>query len=108
MRMVELRKQWLKRYGHGIFRDQVGLVDADEKALIKRFELENGVLVACADGNGLSGQVRVAWDKGANVKASILTDADPEPKAWEVAVENGCITAQLPNTELAVLVLEEA
>ena len=103
---MALRKAWLKRYGHGIFRDQVGLLDVDKKALIKRFELENGVLVACADAKGLSGEVKVCWDKGTGVRASILTEADPEPKPWEVSVADGFVTAKLPDTELALLVLE--
>jgi len=106
MRTVELRKAWLKRYGHGIYRDNVGLVDVDEDTLIKRFELDNGVLVACADGKGLNGEVKVCWDKGGKVRASILTEADPEPRPWNITMESGCVTAKLPETELALLVLE--
>lgn len=107
IKTTTLRKAWLKRYGHGIFRDQVDLIGADENKWIKSYNIDNGKLIACGDEHGLSGTVSIKWDGGA-VKASVLTELEPEPKPVEVKLENGVITAQLPETELALIVLEEA
>ena len=106
IKTTTLRKAWLKRYGHGIFRDQVDLIGVDEDAQIKCYDMEGGRLVACANEHGLEGTVTVKWE-GA-VKASILTELDPEPRPIAVSTGDGCVTLQLPATELALIVLEKA
>lgn len=111
-RTVALRKAWLQRYGQGIFRDQVGLVNVDKNALIKRFELDNGVLVACADEKGLCGSVTVEWNGDENIRASVLTDADPTPRPCDITIEKRdgkfLVTAALPDSELALVILKKA
>lgn len=107
IKTVALRKAWLKRYGHGIFRDQLDLVGVDENAQIKHYHIDGGEMIACANEHGLSGEVKLKWKRAGNVKASILTELDPEPRALEVQVADGIITAKLPETELALIVLEE-
>lgn len=104
---VALRKAWLKRYGHGIYRDQIGLTGVDENDQIARYDIDNGVLVACADEKGLSGTVTVKWDRPGEPKVSLMTEAAPAPVTMEAAVTDGWITLPFPATELAIFALEE-
>ena len=82
------------------------MVGVREDQQIKRFELESGTIIACANEKGLSGQVAMRWERPGNIKASILTELEPTPKQLEVSCQNGLVTIQLPETELALLVLE--
>ena len=106
IKTTTLRKAWLKRYGHGIFRDQVGLVGVDEDAQIKRYNIDNGAMIACANEHGLSGTVTIELE--GDYKASILTEIDPEPRPVAFTADSGKITVQLPTTELALIVFEKA
>ena len=108
IKTVALRKAWLKRYGHGIFRDQIGLVGVEETEQIKRYDIDNGAMIACANEHGLSGEVGIRWEYDGKVKATVLTELEPEPKALQVQVADGIVTAKLPETELALIVLEKA
>ncbi|MBQ7867408.1 MAG: hypothetical protein IJ354_04605 [Clostridia bacterium] len=103
---VALRVKWLKTYGFGTFRDNVGIVRAPADFMIKRYEIENGTLIAAASDKGnFSGEVSVVWDKPeAKIEARLYGD---EENAVELpcTVENGAVTFQLPETELAVIVI---
>ncbi len=46
-KMIQLRKYWLNRFGHGIFRD-VKNITCNENTMAKYFNLEQGVLVPFA------------------------------------------------------------
>ena len=103
---VALRVKWLKTYGFGTFRDTVGIVSAPEDQMIKRYEIDGGVLIAAANKDGnLCGDVAVQWDKAeAKIEARLYGD---EENAVEIpcTVENGCVRFALPDSELAVIVI---
>ena len=103
---VALRVKWLKTYGFGTFRDNVGIVSAPEDQMVKRYEIDGGVLIAAANKDGnLCGKVSVAWDKPeAVIEARVYGDEETIAKI-PCTVENGCVTFQLPDTELAVIVI---
>ena len=112
IRTCRLRQEWLNRYGHGTFRDREGLENVGEEQLCKRFDIEGGVLIACADETKLKGRISLQWHKKGKVCASLLTEQDPVPSALPVTVtetKRGCrITARLPSTELALIIIKEA
>ena len=103
---VALRVKWLKTYGFGTFRDTMGIVKAPAGQMIKRYEIDGGVLIAAASDKGLpGGEVSVAWDKPeATVEARVYGDEE-NAIAIPCTVENGCVTFQLPETELCVAVI---
>ena len=97
---VALRQLWLDTWGHGIFRDQEDLENAGE--LVKKYEIDNGVLVACACEKGLSGSIGLRWDRSEKVTITLLTEENLTPVVQEVSVQEGYIRLELPATELAL------
>lgn len=77
--IVALRSAWLTRYGHGRFTDTVGLMGIPEDHLIKRFEIEKGVLLACAREKGLCGSVLARWTGAGEPRCEVMTQRHPEP-----------------------------
>ena len=104
---VALRVKWLKTYGFGTFKDTVGIVSAPEDQMIKRYEIDGGMLIAAANKDGsLCGEVAVAWDKAeAKIEARLYGDEETVVEIPCVA-EDGCVKFQLPDTELAVIVIQ--
>ncbi|MBQ7867138.1 MAG: hypothetical protein IJ354_03230, partial [Clostridia bacterium] len=102
---VALRVKWLKTYGFGTFRDTVGIVSAPEGQMVKRYDIENGTLIAAANKNGaLSGEVTVKWDKP-QATAEMLVYGSDEIVPVPCTVKDGCATVSLPEAELAVIVI---
>ena len=103
---VALRVKWLKTYGFGTFRDTVGIAQMPEGYMIKRYEIEGGVLVAAASDHGkMSGKVCVEWNKPeAAIEARVYGDEETVISI-PCTVENGCVSFDLPETELAVIVI---
>ena len=107
--LVALRTAWLKRYGQGCFRDTVGLADLPDNAQIRRFDLADGVLLACASEAGLRGTVRILMPATASLTAEVMTLNDPRPV--QTACErfeydgNPAAAIRLPEAEAAVIVL---
>ncbi len=111
--LVALRNAWLERYGHGRFRDTVG-VEPDVgtgEDWIRRFDLPFGALIACASEQGLQGRIDVATEKEVEeddeVKAEVLTLESPEPVPVSCTVPWGkaAVRLELPKTEAAIVVL---
>lgn len=105
---VALRQAWLDCWGHGIFRDQEDLLGVSEDALVKKYDLDNGILVACADEKGLTDSVLVKWTRSKEVKITCLTENDLTPTVKTVVVNDGVISLPMPDTELALFAIEEA
>ena len=103
---VALRVKWLKTYGFGTFRDNVGIVSAPKDQMVKRYEIDGGMLIAAANKDGnLCGRVSVEWDKPeAKIEARLYGDEE-NTVAIPCTVENGCVTFDLPEAELAVIVI---
>ena len=103
---VALRVKWLKTYGFGTFRDTVGIEAAPEGQMVKRYEIDGGVLIAAANTNGLlSGEVCVEWNKPEAVAEARLYGEEEQAIPISCALENGCVRFSLPQTELAVIVI---
>ena len=106
-KVVALRTKWLKTYGHGLFRDDRGILKAPVGPFIKRFDLEDGLLLACAAESGLKGCVAVEWPLNGKPRAEKMTLEQPEPLPYpcEVTEISGkrCAFITLPETEAAVI-----
>ena len=103
---VALRRAWLEKWGHGIFRDGEDLLGVEESALIKKYDIENGILIACAEEKGLTGNLCVRWTRSDRAKLTLLTAEDLTPQAKEITVQNGVICLEMPATELALFAIE--
>lgn len=97
---VALRREWLSRYGHGRFKDTVGVTCDRQNQQVRRFDLENGVLLACASEKKLSGRVAISWALQTLPNCEVLTLSKPIVADWQWEAqhgENGCeITLMLP------------
>ena len=104
-KIVELRKAWLEHFGHGRFTDTVGILSAPENAMVKRFEVEDGVLLACACQQGLSGEVVLPYS--GQTEAIVLIYDDPIPETADILrVEEDKLYVTLPESEMAVIVVK--
>ena len=102
-KVIRLRRFWLETFGKGIFRDTVGLADlpTDARCPVRRYELDDGCLIAAA--NGTDSEQRV----------TVLTDHPMQATAYTAACTDGFIldseeTDQgiiltLPRNEYAVI-----
>ena len=103
-KIVALRKAWLEYFGHGRFTDTVGILSAPENAMVKRFAVDGGILLACACQQGLSGEVVLPFS-GQN-EAIVLTYDDPVPGTADILrVEEHKLCVTLPESEMAVIVV---
>lgn len=105
-----LRSAWLKAYGHGRFVDTIGLRGVPEGLLVKRYELEDGVLIAYANEKRLPGEWLVRWTKAEAPRAVVRTMSAPDaeaPASAPLRTVDGATYAVLtaPEDELAVFVL---
>ena len=105
---TQLRTLWLEKYGYGIFRDQEKLVEVGEQTLYKCYDVPGGMLIACADEKGLSGTVTAKWESSRRVRVTIHTEKDHTPVEQILEAANGTVTVSLPDTELALIILEKA
>ena len=104
-KIVALRKAWLEHYGQGRFTDTVGILSAPEDAMIKRFAVDGGVLLACAREGGLTGEV--VLPNNGETEAYVLTYDAPEPKKADILrVEKDRLIISLPESEMAVIVIK--
>ena len=104
-KIVALRKSWLAHYGHGRFTDTVGILSAPEEAMVKRYTIDGGVLLACACETGLAGEVTLP--NHGETKAFLMTYDDPEPREADILrVENDKLVISLPESEMAVIVVK--
>lgn len=104
-KIVALRKSWLAHYGHGRFTDTVGILSAPKEAMVKRYTIDGGVLLACACETGLAGEVTLP--NHGETKAFLMTYDDPEPREADVLrVENDKLVISLPESEMAVIVIK--
>ena len=108
-KIVALRTAWLAKYDQGRFTDTVGVACAPEGQMVKRYEIEGGVLAACACEQGLSGKVAIEWAGEGAPKAECMTLDNPEAKAIPCHVEivdgKKCVSFDLPLTEMAVVAI---
>ena len=63
-RVIRLRRFWLETFGKGIFRDTVGLADlpTDARCPVRRYEMDDGCLIAAANGTDSEQHVTVLTD----------------------------------------------
>lgn len=105
-RVIALRNAWLSAYGHGRFTDTVNLRTIPEGLIVKRFELEDGALIACANERKTPASVVALWDDPETPRAYIRTFEAPQTER-ELAVERvpGGVRVPLGGSELSYIVL---
>ncbi len=94
-KMVALRKFWLETFGRGLFRDQDGL-EVWGNVRIGRFELEDGLLLACAREDDSPAEVMLPWNGEARVCAYDAEDGTVEERMVPWSIENGILQLELP------------
>ncbi len=109
-KQIALRRAWLENYGQGRFVDTVGLGPVPEGMLVKRFELDGGVLIAYANEKHVPGQWTVDWPYEREPSVMMRTDERPleeVPASYSFRVQNGkgIVTLNAPPQELAVFVI---
>lgn len=111
-RQNALRSAWLENYGQGVFRDVIGLGACTPGLLVKRYLLEEGTLLACANEKRLENAVVEAeWDKEQVPVVSMRTELAPETEApvpYELVRRDGKQWVRIPlndQAELAVILL---
>ena len=112
-RQCRLRRAWLENYGQGTFRDNVGLTGQTDGLLVKRFDLENGMLVAMADEKGIQDKwAQVIWEGDHAPVVTVRTSSAPDTEAdaeYELIHRDGksivCVHMNDAD-ELAVFVLK--
>ena len=106
-KIVALRKAWLGAWGQGRFTDVVGVARAPEGQMVKRYEIEGGVLAACACEGGLRGEVALDWTGEGEPEAVCLTLDAPRAAALpcraEPAPGRRLAVFELPPSEMAVV-----
>jgi len=75
--------------------------------LVKKYDIEKGILVACAEEQGLHDPVWVRWNRSRRAKITMLTEESTTPIVKKIRVKDGCIRLALPKTELALFAIEE-
>ncbi len=104
---ARLRRSWLETFGYGVFRDQEGLENVSETDLVKRYDLADGVLVACAREGGLSGSVSLRLDgKAAPSSVTVYTAVSPDGAPVPASAAQGLVTLPLPPEELCFFVIK--
>lgn len=108
-RLAALRTAWLANYGQGRFTDTVGIEHGTHDQQIRRFMLEDGILLACAAEERLTGSVTVTWDGDSLPACEIMTTSRPQKASHACALskadKGSVITVTLPEDEAAVIVL---
>ena len=111
-RQNALRSAWLENYGQGVFQDVVGLGECTPGILVKRYLLENGMLLACANEKRLKGAaVEAVWAKEHAPVVSMRTERAPETEKsvpYEMVQRDGERWVRIPlddQAELAVILL---
>lgn len=112
-KVIRLRKVWLELYGHGVFRDTVGINVNDSDIMAKLYELGDGsVLIAVANGNKkIGGCLRVYCDVHSveRVLCHYLDNPDnPIELMWAEGIEeqSSYLELELADCELALIYIE--
>lgn len=102
-KVIRLRKFWLETFGPGIFRDTVGLADlpTDSRCFVRRYELDNGMLIAFANGTGAEQRVTVFTDTP--MMATAYTADCTDGFALDSEETDQGIILTLPRNEYAVI-----
>ena len=102
----------LERYGQGRFTDTVGLRDIPQNCQVRRFALEDGLLLACASETGLHGAVLARWDGKGKPRCEAMTQQQPTPVPYPCLLREmdgvRYVEIPLPQDETAVIALREA
>lgn len=99
-RVTALRSAWLEAYGQGVFRDTVGLGAVSEGLLAKRYELESGSLIVCANEKHVKGaSVEAFWEGSERPRVWMRTDREPgreQPVDCAAEAREGGYAVSLP------------
>lgn len=104
--IITLRTYWLETFGHGIFRDTDGLLEIPG-ALIKRFELPGGLLLAVAQKQAACGECSMEYSSqiaGAAVYTVKETAVQKRPLSF--SAQEGKVTFSLPQDPISLIVFD--
>lgn len=104
-KVTALRKKWLETFENGTFRDEEGILSAPDSAMCRRYDLRDGVLIACADEKGLKGHVTLSLPDAASASAATCFTLEGDEIALSVTRQDGCLAFSLPATELCFIVI---
>lgn len=97
--MIELRRFWLDKFGHGTFRDTKQLAEIPDNCMVRSFKLEDGWIIACANSSGMKLDVKFeapcCLEKGRVYTAENIPDGMP-------AVSNGSYIT-VPESEFSII-----
>ncbi len=112
-RVTALRSAWLSAYGHGLYRDVLGLGECTPGVLAKAYTLpDNRLLVACANEHHVEATIEVVWNRHNAPNIVQRTDHNPSSEClaeYSLSKKNSTQTVCLhlrPDIELAVFVLK--
>lgn len=109
--VIALRKFWLERWGHGTFRDTVGIVNSSHGVTVRRYDVAGGVLLAISNLSGISGE-KVELDLGMpNTRLSAeVYELGRYQDAVSISLEmteSGFVGVALPSTPLSLIHIVE-
>jgi len=103
---ITLRRIWLEQYGQGLFVDTVGLLDIPDGIMVKRFNYDNGILIACANKkNEVGKSVKVILTKDF-VRTSVTVTVITVHSSYEEELNverDGYVNVVIPNSSLSIL-----
>lgn len=102
--ILALRAFWLDRFGHGIFRDTDGLREI-RLAMVRRFDLQDGMLLACARESPDRAYVAVVIPSGeaARVRAYVMDDGRAREIEPDAMIRDGLLHIELPSAPVSLL-----
>ena len=105
-RMVALRRFWLETFGQGEYQDAKGLAVEGRDVRVCRYQVEGGVLLACANASGEPARAVLI---GAEASGGVCYTADTLPKGAPAAVERtgDGISLALPEAPLSLIFLRD-
>lgn len=104
--VITLRTYWLQTFGHGIFRDTDGLLEIPG-ALVKRFELPNGVLLAITQKQAAHRESSMEYHASiAGATVYTVKDAAVQKRPMPYSIQEGKVTFSLPDEPVSLIVFE--
>lgn len=108
IRMIRLRREWLDKFGHGVFRDTQGILTATGGLQVKLYTLgSRGILLAIANPSETEGgSVEISGDLGIlpGARTEIYSAASPDrPLPGHAQVGKNGVLVEAPAAALAVI-----
>lgn len=102
--VIALRKYWLNKFGHGVFRDTEGVIDT-QHIMTKRFDIADGILLACAREELSAEKVFVSTLCKRPKTVQVVTANEGHVTSAEAAflLQNGVLQVELPDSVVSLV-----